>query len=191
MGVCFRSVTALAAARIKGYPAASAMSSMRPAAITTRSLPLHPFGALLLLFLVVPLVEIYLLIQAGGVIGALNTVALVVLTAVVGAWLLRLQGLATLRRVQQSLDRGELPGTALVEGALLLLAGALLLTPGFVTDAVGFVLLVPGVRDAIARAVLARGVERAQAHAQKARDPASPGGGRVIEGEVERESERS
>ncbi len=148
---------------------------------------MNPFGTLLLLFLVVPLAEIYLLIQAGGAIGALNTVALVVLTAVAGAWLLRLQGLATLRRVQQSLDQGELPETALVEGVLLLLAGALLLTPGFITDVFGFALLVPASRMALARAVLARGVLKTRAHFEQAQRE-SPDG-RVIEGEVERDSE--
>jgi UPF0716 protein FxsA len=149
---------------------------------------LNPFGALLLLFLVVPLAEIYLLIQAGGAIGALNTVALVVLTAVAGAWLLRLQGLATLRRVQQSLEHGELPETALIEGALLLLAGALLLTPGFLTDAFGFLLLVPGARVAFARAVLARGVLHASGHVEQ-RDVGPSDGGRVIEGEARREQD--
>ena len=149
---------------------------------------MNPFGTLLLLFLVVPLAEIYLLIQAGGAIGALNTVALVVLTAVVGAWLLRLQGLATLRRVQQSLEHGELPETALIEGVLLLLAGALLLTPGFLTDIFGFLLLVPASRVAMARAVLARGVLRTSSHFTPD-DDGREDGGRVIEGEARRESE--
>jgi len=149
---------------------------------------LHPFGTLLLLFIVVPLAEIYLLIQAGGAIGALNTVALVVLTAVVGAWLLRLQGLATLRRVQQSLERGELPETALVEGVLLLFAGALLLTPGFITDAVGFVLLVPTARVALAHAVLTRGVLHRADHGRPPDDPPSAGG-RIIDGQARRESD--
>jgi UPF0716 protein FxsA len=149
---------------------------------------LNPFGTLLLLFLIVPLAEIYLLIKAGGAIGALNTVALVVFTAVVGAWLLRLQGLATLRRVQLSLEQGELPETALIEGVMLLLAGALLLTPGFITDIVGFVLLVPSSRVALAQALLARGVLKTRAHFEQAHRE-SPDG-RVIEGEVERESKR-
>ncbi len=149
---------------------------------------MNPFGTLLLLFLIVPLAEIYLLIKAGGAIGALNTVALVVFTAVVGAWLLRLQGLATLRRVQLSLEQGELPETALIEGVMLLLAGALLLTPGFITDIVGFVLLVPSSRVALAKALLARGVLKTRAHFEQAHRE-SPDG-RVIEGEVERESKR-
>jgi UPF0716 protein FxsA len=80
-----------------------------------------------------------------------------------------------------------LPETALVEGVLLLLAGALLLTPGFLTDVVGFVLLVPGSRVAVARAVIARGVLRAQSHAAQERQPHGQAGGRVIEGEAERE----
>ncbi|HEY5720679.1 MAG TPA: FxsA family protein [Gammaproteobacteria bacterium] len=150
--------------------------------------PLNPFGILLLLFLVIPLVEIYLLIQAGSVIGALPTVGLVVLTAVVGAWMLRLQGLATLARVRASLEQGELPETALVEGVLLLLAGALLLTPGFVTDGFGFVLLVPGARIALARALLRRVALRAVAGSAAGRPPPpGAGGGRVIEGEAQRE----
>jgi len=141
----------------------------------------------------VPLVEIWLLIEAGGVIGALPTVALVVLTAVVGAWLLRLQGLATLRRLQQSLEQGVLPETVLVEGVLLLLAGALLLTPGFVTDVIGFALLWPPSRQALARAIIARGVMRVKAamspgHGER---PDPPDAGRIIEGEVQRENDSS
>jgi UPF0716 protein FxsA len=149
---------------------------------------LNPFATLLLLFLVVPLVEIYLLIQAGGVIGALPTVGLVVLTAVVGAWLLRLQGLATLRRAKASLADGVLPETALVEGVLLLLAGALLLTPGFVTDALGFLLLVPPLRVAVSEYVLVRVRVRARHgdvhHAARSRES-----GRVIEGEAHHEED--
>ena len=84
-----------------------------------------------LIFLAVPLVEIFLLIKVGNVIGAPWTIALVVLTALVGAWLVRLQGLSALNRVRQSAARGELPALELLEGLFLLAAGALLLTPGF------------------------------------------------------------
>ena len=105
---------------------------------------------LFLLFLLVPMLEIYLLIQVGGVIGALPTVLLVVLTAFIGAYLLRQQGFATLQKAQESLARGELPAGSLLEGAILLVTGALLLTPGFFTDAVGFICLVPVARQAIA-----------------------------------------
>jgi len=104
------------------------------------------FKILLLIFLIVPVVEIYLLIEVGGYIGAFPTVFLVVFTAVLGAWLLRLQGFATLRRVQASFTRGEIPAIEMIGGVLLLLSGALLLTPGFFTDTIGFLFLLPGFR---------------------------------------------
>ena len=97
----------------------------------------------------------YLLIEVGGYIGTLPTIAAVMITAVVGVALLRRQGLATLTRGMSRLQRGELPAREMVEGLLLAVAGALLLTPGFVTDAVGFVLLAPITRALIAERVLA------------------------------------
>ena len=115
------------------------------------------FRILFVLFITIPIIEIYLLIQVGEQIGALPTVALVVLTAVLGVWLLRWQGLATLAQVQQSMAQGQLPAIPLIEGMFLLVAGALLLTPGFFTDAVGFILLIPPFRQAIARAMLRQG----------------------------------
>jgi UPF0716 protein FxsA len=105
------------------------------------------FPLLFLFFLLVPLVEIYFLIQVGSVIGAGWTVFLVVFTAVLGAYLLRLQGFNTLRRAQSSLAGGQLPAMEMMEGLGLLVSGALLLTPGFVTDTIGFLLLVPAVRQ--------------------------------------------
>ena len=104
------------------------------------------FFLLLLLFFTVPLVEIYVLLEVGGIIGVLPTIVLVVLTAVMGAGLIRAQGIATLGRVQQQLERGELPAVGIIEAALLLVAGALMLTPGFVTDTIGFLILVPPLR---------------------------------------------
>lgn len=115
------------------------------------------FRILLLLFISIPMVEIYLLIQVGEQIGALPTVALVVFTAVLGVWLLRWQGLATLAQVQQAMAQGQLPAIPLIEGLFLLVAGALLLTPGFFTDSIGFALLIPPLRQALARTVLQRG----------------------------------
>jgi UPF0716 protein FxsA len=97
-------------------------------------------------FLAVPIIEIYLLIQVGQVIGAGWTIMLVVFTAVLGVWLLRIQGLSTLTRAQQKLQENELPASEILEGMGLLVAGALLLTPGFFTDAVGFFLLFPPTR---------------------------------------------
>jgi len=104
------------------------------------------FRILLLLFLVIPVIEIYLLIQIGGYLGAGTTIFLVVFTAVLGAWLLRLQGFSTLRRVQKSMARGEIPAIEMLGGILLLLSGALLLTPGFFTDTIGFLMLLPTIR---------------------------------------------
>ncbi len=115
---------------------------------------------LLLLFLIVPMVEMAVLIWVGGVIGVMSTILAVALTAVVGVWLLRLQGLLTLRRVQERLRKGELPDTELLEGALLLIGGTLLLTPGFITDIFGFICLFPGSRRAICRRILDLGLLR-------------------------------
>ncbi len=102
-----------------------------------------PFPVFLLLFLLVPLAEIYFLIVVGGWIGAFPTVVLVVLTAVLGASLARHQGLATLQRLQQSIGRGEPPALEMLEGGLLLIGALLLLTPGFFTDVAGFACLLP------------------------------------------------
>ncbi len=101
------------------------------------------------LFLAVPLIEIALFIQVGGVIGLWPTLMIVILTALLGTVLVRSQGLAELSRLRTSLDRLEDPTGPLVHGAMILFSGALLLTPGFFTDAVGFALLVPGVRTAV------------------------------------------
>lgn len=113
------------------------------------------FAILLLTLLSVPLIELFVLIEVGSNIGAGATIGLVILTAVLGAWLLRLQGLVTLARARKALDAGEIPAVELVEGLILLLTGVLLLTPGFVTDAIGFIALLPGVRRALARGMAA------------------------------------
>lgn len=116
------------------------------------------FRLLLGLFFLIPLVEIVLLIQVGGWIGPLPTVALVVFTAVLGAWLLRYQGLMTLGRVQACLARGEVPALELLEGAMLIFGGALLLTPGFFTDTIGFICLAPMLRRRLIAWALRHGV---------------------------------
>ena len=110
----------------------------------------------LLIFFLTPIIEMYLLIEVGGYIGAWPTIALVMITAVLGITLLRIQGLSTLTRGVGRLQGGERPAREMVEGLLLAVAGALLLTPGFVTDGVGFILLTPPLRAAIAERVLAR-----------------------------------
>ena len=114
------------------------------------------FPVFALIFLLVPLVEIYILIQVGQVIGALWTVFFVVLTAVIGVALLKQQGLSTLTRAQEKMNHGEVPANELLEGLALLVAGAFLLTPGFFTDAFGFVLLFPPTRSALITAMQKR-----------------------------------
>ncbi|NQY27428.1 MAG: FxsA family protein [Piscirickettsiaceae bacterium] len=105
------------------------------------------FRFLLLLFLLVPLIEIYFLIQVGEVIGAAWTIFAVVATAIIGAGLLRVQGASTLLRAQASMQQGSLPALEMMEGIALAASGMLLLTPGFFTDAFGFVLLLPPFRQ--------------------------------------------
>lgn len=102
---------------------------------------------LFLIFLLVPVLEIYLLIEIGSLIGAVWTVTAVVGTAALGAGLVRRQGLAALARFRSATQVGELPAVTIIEGLALLVAGALLLTPGFFTDLVGFLLLTPPLRQ--------------------------------------------
>jgi UPF0716 protein FxsA len=116
----------------------------------------NPFRVLFALFIVIPIVEVYLLIQVGSWIGVIPTVLLVIATAMMGISLLRSQGLSTLMSAQQSLARGEVPAFQLMEGAALLVSGALLLTPGFVTDLVGFLGLAPLTRKMMVSAFLSR-----------------------------------
>ncbi len=116
----------------------------------------------LFLFIVMPIAEMAVLIKVGGLIGVLNTVGLVLLTAVIGAWLLRQQGLATLLKANQRLNSGELPAKEVAEGLILAVGGALLLTPGFITDTVGFLCLLPGTRHWLASQALKRMVVSGQ-----------------------------
>lgn len=106
---------------------------------------------LLLAFLAVPVIEIALFIQVGGLIGLWPTLAIVILTAILGSWLVRSQGARELANLRQSFSDLRDPSEPLANGAMILLAGALLLTPGFFTDTCGFLLLVPGIRAAAFR----------------------------------------
>jgi UPF0716 protein FxsA len=108
------------------------------------------------LFIAVPIIEMVVLIQVGQQIGALWTVALVLLTAFIGINLLRHQGLATLSRASWRIQSGQIPAQEMLEGILLAVGGALLLTPGFVTDAIGFLLLVPFTRQFFASRLMGR-----------------------------------
>ncbi len=107
------------------------------------------FFRLFLLFTLVPALELYLLLKVGTVIGAFNTLLLIILTGVVGAFYARQQGFRVINNIQWKLEQGELPGDDLINGAMLLVGGALLVTPGFVTDFVGFSLIFPPTREAI------------------------------------------
>ena len=108
-----------------------------------------------MLFVAVPAAELYVILQAADAFGVLETVAALIVISVIGAWLCRVQGFSTLRKIQLALDDGRIPTRELQDGALILLAGALLLTPGFLGDVVGILLLLPPTR-AIARTFLAR-----------------------------------
>lgn len=111
---------------------------------------------LFLLFLVVPIIEIALFISVGGQIGILPTLAFVVVTAVIGAFLVRIQGLRALHDLRGSMNKLQNPAEPLAHGAMILLSGALLMTPGFFTDGVGFLLLVPGIRKWVMRMIGSR-----------------------------------
>lgn len=111
-----------------------------------------------LLFILMPIVEIAVLIQVGGSIGLFPTLLIIILTAILGTYLLRQQGLATLTRARQRMSSGQLPAEQMMEGVLLLIGGVLLLTPGFVTDAFGFSCLFPLTRQWMARKMASRSV---------------------------------
>jgi UPF0716 protein FxsA len=105
------------------------------------------FIKLLIFFVFVPVMELYILIEAGRILGLAPTIGLIMMTGVAGAWLARSQGVEILRRIQEETSRGQMPATILIDGALILVGGLLLLTPGFFTDALGFSFLVPLTRD--------------------------------------------
>ena len=117
---------------------------------------MRTFPLFAIFFFTIPLLEIYFLIQVGGVIGAFPTIILVVLTAVIGAFLLKQQGISTLARFQNSMAQGQILPTALLEGVMLIIGGALLMTPGFFTDAIGFACLLPFSRQWLAEKMLHR-----------------------------------
>ncbi len=115
---------------------------------------------LLILFIAIPIIEIGLFIQVGGWLGLWPTLAIVILTAVIGTYLLRLQGMAALARLQNNLQTGQSPMDPIVNGAMILVAGVLLLTPGFFTDTIGLLMLTPPVRAMLIRWGAARFVNR-------------------------------
>lgn len=112
-------------------------------------------GLLFLAFIVVPIVELYVIIQVGSAIGALQTITLLIVIGVIGAWLVKREGRNALARIQQQLRVGQLPANEVIDGGLILFAGALMLTPGFITDLLAISLLFPPTR-AVVRGILRR-----------------------------------
>lgn len=141
---------------------------------------------LFLLILVIPFVEIYLLLQVGSVIGAAPTIFLVVLTAAVGSYQLKQQGWSTWLRFQQSMARGEVPAYEIIEGPIILLGGALLLTPGFITDAIGLICLIPSLRRRCAQYLIERHLVQAVVAGFRRRGASQD----VLEGEFRKEDDR-
>lgn len=154
------------------------------------------FPILLFLFIAIPVIEIALFIQVGGVLGVWPTIALVLLTAIVGASLVRSQGLQTLLTVQQRLAQGQLPAQQILEGVMLAVAGVLLLIPGFFTDILGMLVLLPAPRAYFAKQLMSR-VVVGNIHASGAgfeqpnpfHDRANPNG-TTYEGEFERKDDQ-
>ena len=111
---------------------------------------------LVVLFVFVPIVELAVIIQVGHAIGVVETLLLMVLVSIVGAWLVKREGIGVWRRAQRQLDTGVMPGRELVDGVLIMVAGALLLLPGFVSDCLGILLLLPPVRALVRGLVIRR-----------------------------------
>lgn len=138
-------------------------------------------------FVIIPIAEIATFIKVGNLIGLWPTLGIILLTAFLGTGLLRYQGMATLNQAQASLNNGELPLTPVIHGVFLLVAGLLLLTPGFITDAAGFLLFIPPLRLKIAKWVIEKFKINQQAHIYSGpgggNNPAGSSASPVIEGE--------
>ena len=146
---------------------------------------------LLIAMLGVPILEIAVFIEAGGYFGLWPTVGAVILTAIIGSALLRQQGLSTLARAQENLAAGRLPMAEVFDGLCILVGGALLLTPGFITDAVGFLLLVPPVRRILRRLASRYFADKAEMHVwteapSSGEGPEPAGEGPIIDGQFEK-----
>ncbi len=115
---------------------------------------------LALIFLVIPILELAVIIQVGQSLGALNTVGLLILISLAGAWLVKREGLGVWRRFNAQVRAGAVPTREIADGVLIIFAGALLLTPGFLTDVLGLLLLLPPVRGALRGAAMLRASRR-------------------------------
>lgn len=114
------------------------------------------FPVIFLLFIIMPLLEIFVLIQVGSIIGGLNTILILVVTAVIGATLVRSQGMQAWQQAQQRMALGEMPGLQLAEGILIFVSGLMFVTPGLITDVFAILLLIPFIRQALARKIMSR-----------------------------------
>jgi UPF0716 protein FxsA len=112
------------------------------------------FTKLLILFVIVPVTELYILIEVGKKIGSLTTIGIIILTGIIGAYLVKGQGFMILKKIQNDLNEGIMPGDSLIQGAIILTGGILLLTPGFVTDIIGFIFLIPVSRRVVKKYLL-------------------------------------
>ncbi|MDD2614748.1 MAG: membrane protein FxsA [Methanosarcina sp.] len=126
---------------------------------------INMFFKLFSIFLVIPIIELYLLIKIGGVIGALNTVLIILITASMGAYLAKYQGFRVLREIQEAMSRGYMPGNELLHGLFVLIGSFALLTPGFLSDIIGFSMLIPQVREIyvrVAKEVIRKRIQNGQ-----------------------------
>ena len=112
------------------------------------------FNKLLILFVIVPVTELYILIEVGKKIGSLTTIGIIILTGIIGAYLVKGQGFMILKKIQNDLNEGVIPGDSLIQGAIILAGGIFLLTPGFVTDIIGFIFLIPVSRRVVKKYLL-------------------------------------
>ena len=154
-----------------------------------------------LLFIIIPLIELYFILVVGDAIGAFWTVILVIMTAVIGVNLLRIQGMSTLAKAQRNMAQGQIPAMEMMEGIALAVAGVLLITPGFITDSIGFLCLIPASRRAIIRYLMTKTTVKTgfnagsagfqsnqyQQKEQSEPDTKPPKVGQTLEGEYRRE----
>jgi len=112
------------------------------------------FTKLLILFVIIPVTELYILIEVGKRIGSVATISIIIFTGILGAYLVKNQGFMILKKIQNDLNDGIMPGDSLIQGAIILAGGILLLTPGFVTDIAGFIFLIPVSRNVVKKYLL-------------------------------------
>lgn len=126
---------------------------------------INMFFKLFSIFLIIPIIELYLLIKIGGMIGALNTVLIILITASLGAYLAKSQGFRVLRELQEATSRGYMPGNELLHGLFVLIGSFALLTPGFLSDIIGLSMLIPQIREiyvGIAKGIIRKRIQNGQ-----------------------------